>query len=62
MVLTGSGTDNALGEPLGADEGRTAQVWVTDAASRSLRAGGRVGGDEYNVKQGHVTLDRIVVP
>ena len=62
MVLTGSGADNALGGPEGADEGRTAHVWV--AAPHSGRAGlaERVVRDEYNLKQGHVMLDRIVVP
>jgi len=37
MVLTGSGTGNALGGLLGADEGRTAQVWVAGRGGKTAR-------------------------
>jgi hypothetical protein len=55
MVLTGTGAGNVLGESKGADEGRTARIWVADAAGKGRAAAalvsGRVVRDEYNLKR-----------
>ncbi len=37
MVLTESGAGNALGGLLGADEGRTAEVWVAGREGKTAR-------------------------
>lgn len=50
LVLAGSGTDNALGEPQGVDEGRTAEVWRSvprEDRVATARAGGRVVWDLF---------------